>query len=431
MRTVFTCTAEPGYASGGFIADSKHSGKRIFNGSQQQFFVRNSVINEWYGSVWNNIFLGVEGAPETETHPNPPITTFPRNPLSREKPFLFVDKTSTFFVNIPSLKTGSRGVSWQDSRDDLIGIPLSVFFLAQPHSSPGEINAALASGKNLIFLPGLYELYDSIIVQRPGTIVLGLGLATLKVVNGVTPLKITDNPGIIVSGLIIDAGSIESSVLLQIGDPGAIGDGAPSNPITLHDIYFRVGGPYIGKAIVALEVNSNHVLIDHCWVWRADHGIEPFDYNDGFAGDNQRWAQIIGKTGVVVNGNDVSATGLFVEHFQDDNLIWKGERGRVFFYQNELPYDPPTQEDWPAERVGYKVDDSVVVHELWGGGVYCYNRNNFTIVTNNGFKVPVSLRVKAQRLYTRNLSGPGTIRSVINGVGNTVTASNPGPEYVA
>jgi hypothetical protein len=42
--------------------------------------------------------------------------------------------------------------------------------------------------------------------------------------------------------------------------------------------------------------------------------------------------------GVVVNGNDVTATGLFVEHFQEHNVIWNGERGRVCFFQNELSY---------------------------------------------------------------------------------------------
>jgi len=374
--------------------------------------------------------MGVQGAPDSSSYPNPPVTSFPNNPLSREKPFLFSDG-SDYFVFVPSLDSDSRGVSW-DAGLSLFGttLPLSDFFLAQPTDSVSEINRKLAEGQHLILLPGVYEVAESILVQRSNTVILGLGLATLKANQGSIPLKIEDHPGVIISGLTIDAGDIESPVLLQVGDPADIGGGGgdPANPITLHDIYFRVGGPYVGKADIGLEVNSNHVLIDHCWIWRADHGIEDFVFTDGFAGDNQRWREVIGRTGVVVNGDDVTATGLFVEHFQEDNLVWNGERGRVFFFQNELPYDPPSQDDWSAERVGYKVNDSVQVHELWGGGVYCYNRNDPSIVTNNGFSLPSGAR--KERLYTRNLSGPGTILAVVNGIGRPVTSENEGPEYV-
>ena len=89
---------------------------------------------------------------------------------------------------------------------------------------------------------------------------------------------------------------------------------------------------------------ADHVLVDHTWVWRADHGIEGF--TEGVNGDTERWRTNRGRVGVVVNGDDVTATGLFVEHFQQHNLIWNGERGRVVLFQNELPYDPPTQADW-------------------------------------------------------------------------------------
>ncbi len=155
----------------------------------------------------------------------------------------------------------------------------------------------------------------------------------------------------------------------------------PSNPTTLSDVYFRVGGPHIGKADVALEVNSDNVLIDHTWVWRADHGVE------GFSGDTERWNTNTGRNGVVVNGDNVTATGLFVEHFQQYNTVWNGERGATILYQNELPYDPPTQADWMHDGVegwaGYKVGDGVTTHRLYGGGVYVFNQNNPSIHTEN------------------------------------------------
>ena len=129
-------------------------------------------------------------------------------------------------------------------------------------------------------------------------------------------------------------------------------------------------------------------------------------------------------------------TGLFVEHYQEHNVIWNGQRGRVYFFQNELPYDPPTQNDWMANDgtlgwAAYKVDDSVIEHELYGGGVYTYNRNNPAIITENGFETPANVTgIKIERIYTRNLSGPGSIISVINGVGDTADLQNEGPHYV-
>ena len=68
-------------------------------------------------------------------------------------------------------------------------------------------------------------------------------------------------------------------------------------------------------------------------------------------------------------------------------------------YQNELPYDPPTQADWttPDGTLGwaaYKVTDKVETHHLWGGGAYVYNRNNPDIVTEHGFEVPRTAGVR-------------------------------------
>ena len=34
------------------------------------------------------------------------------------------------------------------------------------------------------------------------------------------------------------------------------------------------------------------------------------------------------------------------EHFQQNQVVWNGNGGRVYFYQSELPYDPPSQAAW-------------------------------------------------------------------------------------
>ena len=170
------------------------------------------------------------------------------------------------------------------------------------------------------------------------------------------------------------------------------------------------------------------MLIDHTWVWRADHGVE------GFSGDTERWNTNIGRNGVIINGDNVTATGLFVEHFQQYNTVWNGENGITILYQNELPYDPPTQADWMHDGIegwaGYKVGDEVKTHNLYGGGVYVFNRNNPSIHTENGFEVPETSGVQLHHIMTVNLSA-GTIDHVVNGVGVAADVTRIGaPVYV-
>ena len=409
----------------------------MINGGQQQFLSRNMEIHGWEGAVWNSFFLGVAGAPDGSSFPDPPFTSFPQNPLSREKPFLF-QRNGQYYIERPSARASTSGTSWGTGGGPTNSIPLSDFFVTNPRDSIDTINQALQAGKHLLLTPGVYFADQPIVVSRSGTVVLGLGHATLQATNGNTVLYLADQPGIIVAGVTLDAGPVESRVLLQVGDEGSNSgfNNNSADPVTLHDVYFRVGGPYIGKATVCLEINSNHVLIDHTWVWRADHGVEPFNVNNGFEGDNERWRDNIGEYGVVVNGADVTATGLFVEHYQKHNVLWNGEGGRVFFFQNELPYDPPNQAAWNADSptlgwAGYKVSDWVQRHELWGGGVYCYNRNDPSVRTENGFEAPTgNPGVQLRRLYTRNLSGPGTINHILNGMGSPVTEASKGPEYL-
>jgi hypothetical protein len=422
------CTAGPQFASGGFIADSRLP--FVINGSQQQWLIRNSEIGGWSNGVWNQVFAGVVGAPAETGFPNPPYTTLDTTPVSREKPYLFVDAQGRYAVRVPVATTDSRGISWANGMTAGRTLPLRDFFVATPADSVKTINNQLARGMNLLLTPGIYDIGDSIAVKRADTVVLGIGHATLTAVGGATPLTIGDVPGVIVAGVTIDAGTVSSPVLLQVGKKN--GNQSPKNdrsdPTTLSDVYFRVGGPHVGKATVALEVNSDNVLIDHTWVWRADHGVE------GFSGDTERWLTNTGRNGVVVNGDNVTATGLFVEHFQQYNTVWNGQDGTTILYQNELPYDPPTQADWLHDGIegwaGYKVGDGVTTHRLFGGGVYVFNQNNPSIHTENGFEVPETPGVHLHHVMTVNLSA-GTIDHVVNGIGDAADTTKVGvPVYV-
>ncbi|WP_247828084.1 adenylyl cyclase [Arthrobacter antioxidans] len=419
------CTAGPQFASGGYLADSKAGD--IVNGSQQQWFTRNAEIGTWSNGVWNAVFSGTEGAPTDESFPTPPYTTLDRTPVSREKPYLFADASGAYSVRVPAAQTESRGISWGDGLTAGRTIPLSEFFVARPGDSVQAINNALARGKHLLLTPGVYEVDRTIAVKRAGTVVLGLGHATLTAVDGSTPMRVADVPGVVIAGVTIDGGTVNSPVLLQVGTKNG-NNGAkrsdPANPTTLSDVYFRIGGPHVGKADVSLEINSDHVLIDHTWVWRADHG------NEGAFG----WDVSTGRNGVIVNGDDVTATGLFVEHYQEYNVIWNGERGRTVFFQNELPYDPPNQAAWQHDGVlgwaGYKVADDVRNHTLWGGGSYVFTNVDPSIHATRGFEVPETPGVVLNHLLTVNL-GAGTIDHVVNNTGAPVSNANTGtPSYV-
>jgi hypothetical protein len=419
------CTAGPQFASGGFIADSRLPS--TINGSQQQWLTRNSEIGDWSNGVWNQVFSGVVGAPDDAAFPAPPYTTLEATPVSREKPYLFVDARGSYQVRVPSPDRNTSGITWAGGMTPGRTLPISDFFIAKPGDSVQVINRQLARGKHLLLTPGVYDIGRSIEVKRANTVVLGIGHATLTAVNGSTPLEVADVPGAIIAGVTIDAGPEESRVLLQVGREHGRGHSTPHNPTTLSDVYFRVGGPHEGSTGIALEVNSDDVLIDHTWVWRADHGVEGLT-------DTERWNTNIGRNGAVINGDRVTATGLFVEHFQEYNTIWNGDRGTTILYQNELPYDPPTQADWMNGDVegwaGYKVGDRVRSHTLYGGGVYVFNRNDPTIHTENGFEVPDRPGVRMHHIMTVNLSA-GIIDHVVNGLGEPADTTRIGaPVYI-
>jgi hypothetical protein len=422
------CTAGPQYASGGFIADSKTG--MITNGSQQQYLVRDSSIGGWSNAVWNQVFAGVQGAP-TQSFPNPAYTTLATNPSSREKPYLVFDPASNkYSVFVPDARTNSTGTTWESGQTPGHAIPLSSFYLARPGDSVKTINNQLARGKNLIFTPGVYNVNRSIEVKRADTVVLGLGVATLTAVNGAVPITVADVKGVDIAGIMIDAGTVNSPALMQIGSTRATkgharhhnGWSSASDPTGIQDVYFRIGGPHVGKATVGLKVNSDNVILDDIWAWRADHG------------SGVGWTVNTSDTGVVVNGDNVTATGLFSEHFQKYNTVWNGENGKTIFYQNELPYDAPNQAAWQHHGVlgwaGYKVADSVKTHQLWGGGSYIYTNVDPTIHATRGFEVPVTPGVKIHDVLTVQL-GAGTLDHVINDTGAPVTSAAVGvPSYV-
>ncbi|MCD0453421.1 discoidin domain-containing protein [Actinocorallia sp. API 0066] len=405
-----------GWASGGYIADSKVDGV-VAPYSQQQWYTRDSTIGGWLNGVWNMVFSGVVGAPGN-SFPEPPYTTLENTPISREKPFLYLDGDD-YRVFVPSKRENARGVSWPNTPGS--SLPLEDFYVVKPGATAQTINAALADGLNLLFTPGIYHVDQTINVNRPNTVVLGLGLATIIPDNGVTAMKVADVDGVRLAGFLIDAGTTNSTTLLELGPANASADHA-ANPTTVQDVFVRIGGEHAGKATTSVVVNSDDVVIDHTWVWRADHG------------EGVGWETNRADYGVIVNGDDVLATGLFVEHFNKYDTVWNGERGRTIFYQNEKAYDAPNQAAIQNGDINgyaaYKVADHVDVHEAWGLGSYCYYNVDPTIRQRHGFQTPVKPGIKFHHVIVVSLSGNGQYDHVINDTGAPTSGTSTVPSQV-
>ncbi len=425
LTTLMDYCTGPSFASGGFIADSRFDGATVINGSQQQWVTRNSTLDGWTNGVWNQVFSGVVNAP-AECFPaqascGGPYTTLPTSSVSRDAPYLYVDSAGNYSVFVPSALHDSQGADWEGGATPGSSIPISDFFIARPTDDAQVINNALARGSNLIFTPGVYHLDRTLKVKRPDTVVLGLGFPTLVPDDGQATMEVADVPGVKLSGLLFDAGPVNSPVLLEVGKPHAH-KSDPADPTSLQDVFFRIGGATPGKATTSLVVNSDNVLLDDIWAWRADHG------------NGVGWTQNTADTGVIVNGDHVTAYGLFVEHYQRYEVIWNGEDGRVVFFQNEMPYDPPSQAAW-MEAPGvpgwaaFKVADGVSSFHGYGMGSYSFFNQGVDIFAAHAFEVPTTLPPGSLHdLLTVFLDpsvGKGGILNVVNDTGGPSTAANP------
>src|SRR5438132_776048 len=432
FTTLFDYCSNPHFASGGFIADSEFDNSTIVNGSQQQWITRNSKIDGWTNGVWNQVFSGVVGAPAqcfpSQKSCGGPYTTVATSPVTREAPYLYLDAAGHYQVFVPAVQRNASGTTWAAGQAPGTSVPISRFFIARPSDSVQTINNQLSRGKNLIFSPGIYRLEAPIRVKHDDTVVLGLGFPTLVPQDGNAALKVSNANGVDLSGLIVDAGPERSPVLLQVGsgrsegDDGDGNDDNASNPSALQDVFFRIGGASPGRATAALVLNSDNVILDDIWSWRADHGT------------GVGWTANTADTGLLVDGNNVTAYGLFVEHYQKYNVIWNGNGGTDIFFQNELPYDVPSQAVW-REAPGvdgfaaFKVAPGVTSFKGYGMGSYSFFNQGVDIFADHAFEVPATLPPASLNdlltIFLDPSHGSGGIRHVVNDVGGSSTKANP------
>ena len=357
-----------GWSSGGFLSDSVITGVTE-SGSQQQWLSRNCDWTKWTGENWNMVFAGIEeGKAPKGTWPSTKYTTVEETAIQAEKPYIYLDEEG-YKVFLPEVLHDSKGISWDENKGK--SLDLSEFYVAKASVDTADtINEALASGKNIILTPGIYKTDKAIEIKNPDTIFLGMGLATLRPVNGNVALEVADVDGVRIAGVLFDAWEEKSETLLRVGETNASNDHS-ANPIILNDTFFRVGGVTNNNNSVdsCVIINSNNTVGDNLWVWRADHG------------SGVSWTANYAKNGIIVNGDDVTMYALMVEHFMEYQTVWNGENGTVIFYQSELPYDVPKQSEWKSEDgtvngyASYYVNLDVEKHNAYGIGIYSYNRD--------------------------------------------------------
>ena len=146
------------------------------------------------------------------------------------------------------------------------------------------------------------------------------------------------------------------------------------------------------------------------------------------------WNSNTADTGLIVNGDNVAAYGLFVEHYQKYEVIWNGNKGTVIFFQNEMPYDVPSQAVWMQARnvkgwAAFKVANSVTKFSGYGMGSYSFFNQHVDIFADHAFEAPRTLPAGSFHdlltIFLDATNGSGGILHVINDAGGSSTVANP------
>lgn len=399
------------FASGGFMANSIVEGT-VASGSQQQWMTRNSEVGSWPDGVWNMVFVGTKGTPASHCGMKAELCSHSylsvdSTPKIAEKPFVSIDTSGKYSLNIPQVASDRVGTDFDSGLE--VGFE-HVYVADAGIDTALSINTALSKGMHVVLSPGIYSLEASIELKTAGQVLLGLGFPTLVAANGQPAVLVGDVAGVRVAGLLLQAGKLETTSLLQWGDASSGYAGDAKDPGFLHDVFMRVGGPAAAtdtQVDVMLQLNSGNVIGDNMWLWRADH-VE----GGGLVknGDNPC------QHAAVVEGDDVIMYGLAAEHTLQDIVQWNGDRGSIYFFQSELPYDV-TQDFADKGNVGYKVGDKVTEHAAYGVGVYHYFRD-YPVTLPTGITAPKALEDSFVAPFGVFLNGQGVMQHVINDKGD-------------
>jgi hypothetical protein len=454
------------YSSGGFLANAEIEGDCNFIANQQWLSRCVDFKGAVQGGSWNIVFAGCKGnVPGNDVEVGEKVTTVEEKPEVRmEQPFIALNDQGNYELHVPKASTDkTTGCDLYSSNNEVRSfaqVKVAKPFL--PTDKDGkyinhpddtynlithedevltlELQNALDDGKDLLLCPGIFFLAKPLIVKYPNQVILGIGLATLIAPQDGSPcIRVqAKTPGVRIAALMLEASkqidspnstganSDKVKSLLEFGEPHVTNDaGDAQNPGLISDVFTRVGGSNLDRSVttdVMVRVHSGNVVGDNLWLWRADHvklgpKEEANDPNFPLYHQVRIWEEKDGakvkvdecvtKNAIEVRGNDVRMYGLFCEHTTEHQMVWKGERGSVTFFQCELPYDVDI--DFAHDEfTGYFIHEDINVHTARGIGVYC-NFQCYDVHAKSGLILPSKEGITLQNPFTRFLNNLGGI----------------------
>jgi len=237
-----------GYSSGGYMANVQIVNGSLDFSTQQQFFTRNTTFNQTKDGSWNLFYMGCEGdIPQNKCPVNgiTLVTDIPRivGPIAAA-PRMMYQADGTISLIKPAIYTNSRGVLGPSPDDEV----LTDVFVVNPQTEIGLINRKLAEGVHLVFSPGIYSFAEPVKITKSGTVVMGLGYATIVPTAANAAMVIADGTeGVRVGGFILQGGVAvdgnRTNALLVVGETENA-EGSEENPNILFDMSSRRAESY-------------------------------------------------------------------------------------------------------------------------------------------------------------------------------------------
>ena len=301
-------------------------------------------MNGATGGAWSNVYVGCAGAvPEpSAAGAEPRVSVVDQAPVIAAKPYLVIDDVGRYNMRVPLVAKDVVGAALDAPYRD---VPFeSVFVADASRHGAREINEALRAGLDVVLAPGIFQLDEPIRMSRPGAVVMGLGYSTLVApASGAACVIADDAGGMRLASVVLQASEVPAgdSSLLRWGGDGRNG---PVGPERRFRCARRAG--VTGRASVTVHVASRASdNLRRSWsTWRqatsswticgSGAPITPsWRPGEQRAGPGEQYHLVVPgecsvKNGLVVDGDDVTAYGLAVEHTDQDQVIWRGERGR-------------------------------------------------------------------------------------------------------
>ena len=382
------CTAGPQYASGGFIADSRSPatrGQRLpaaVPGAQQ-------LAGRLVATASGTRSSRASPARRRQSFPQPGSRTRrspPRRRRARSRSCTST-RTATTSVFVPAVAADSLGRDLGRRPDARPLDPARrVLRRHARRQRRSRSTARWPAARTCCFTPGIYDVDKPIQVKRADTVVLGLGMATLdRRRTAPSAMTVPTCRASTIAGLHVRRRRRSSSPVLLRGRRQrrtARRRSRATRP-RCRTCSSASAAPHVGKATVSLEVNSDDVILDDIWAWRADHG-DGVGWTVEHRRHRRRRQRRRRHSPPACSSSTTRSTR------------WSGTAsdGETIIFQNEMPYDPPNQAAWQHDGVlgfaGVQGRRRVTTHQGWGLGSYCFFNVDPSIHATRAFEVPVT-----------------------------------------